>query len=123
MTTPSDTDRPVEDLKTHFSSSHPMAIVYVTTLICIAAVVIAISDTCFNNASSFSYDPFAYFPRLGAAGPDIFPMPPCYGVVLEEATIDQLQNAMATGQLSSERLVMCYLWRIEQTDKYIKYAI
>lgn len=51
-----------------------------------------------------------------------FPMPLCYGLTLEEATIDQIQQAMSKGQLSSVKLALCYLKRIYQTDGYIRYA-
>lgn len=65
-----------------------------------------------------------YFPVLEAgAGSDSgqFPMPLCHGFKLEEATIDQLQEAMENGKLSSKKLVGCYLERIYQTDFYVRY--
>lgn len=65
-----------------------------------------------------------YFPQLGsgdAANSGQFPMPLCHGFKLEEATIDQLQNAMDKGTLSSVKIVMCYLQRIYQTDAYLRY--
>ncbi|KAF8507245.1 glutamyl-tRNA amidotransferase subunit A [Gautieria morchelliformis] len=49
----------------------------------------------------------------------LFPMPDCYGFVLEEATIDQMQLAMTQGRLTSQQLVLCYLQRIHQTNVYI----
>jgi amidase len=64
-----------------------------------------------------------YFPVLQAgSGSDSgqFPMPLCHGFKLEEATIDQLQDAMEDGKLSSKKLVGCYLQRIYQTDFYIR---
>ncbi len=63
-----------------------------------------------------------YFPKLGQNAADLFPMPDCNGFVLEEATIDQLQDAMGKGQLTSLQIALCYLQRIQQTDEYIKYA-
>lgn len=63
-------------------------------------------------------------PQLGsgdAANSGQFPMPLCHGFKLEEATIDQLQNAMNKGTLSSMKIVMCYLQRIYQTDSYLRY--
>ena len=64
--------------------------------------------------------PFPYeFPELQTSQ-NLFPMPPCNGVILEEATIDELQRAMAIGQLTSTKISMCYLQRIYQTDDYIK---
>ena len=63
-----------------------------------------------------------YFPNLGQSATDLFPMPDCNGFVLEEATIDQLQDVMGKGQLTSLQIALCYLQRIQQTDEYIKYA-
>lgn len=63
-----------------------------------------------------------YFPNLGQSATDLFPMPDCNGFVLEEATIDQLQDVMGKGQLTSLQIALCYLQRIQQTDQYIKYA-
>ena len=63
-----------------------------------------------------------YFPNLGQSATDLFPMPDCNGFVLEEATIDQLQDVMGKGQLTSLQIAVCYLQRIQQTDEYIKYA-
>jgi amidase len=49
-----------------------------------------------------------------------FPMPMCHGITLEEATIDQLQGYMASGNLTSVQLAMCYVQRILQTDEYTR---
>ncbi|KAL9623724.1 MAG: hypothetical protein Q9160_001954 [Pyrenula sp. 1 TL-2023] len=43
----------------------------------------------------------------------------CRNFTLEEATIDQLQDAMGQGTLTAVDLVNCYLERIEQTNGYI----
>ncbi|KAL8837927.1 MAG: hypothetical protein Q9176_005403 [Flavoplaca citrina] len=43
----------------------------------------------------------------------------CNGVVIEEATIDQLQRYMAEGKLSSVQLTTCYLNRVFQVERYI----
>ena len=51
---------------------------------------------------------------------NLFPMPDCHGVTLEEATVDQLQAAMNKGQLTSAKIALCYLQRIYQTDDYSK---
>jgi len=68
--------------------------------------------------------PFPYqFPLLGsgnAANSGQFPMPLCHGFKLEEATIDQLQQAMQDGTLTSVKIVTCYLERIGQTDGYLR---
>ncbi|KAH8901440.1 amidase signature enzyme [Thozetella sp. PMI_491] len=54
------------------------------------------------------------------AGSDsLFPMPPCGSFRLEEATIDQMQAAMAGGSLTSVQLVMCYMLRVYQTEEFI----
>ncbi|KAF2086346.1 glutamyl-tRNA amidotransferase subunit A [Saccharata proteae CBS 121410] len=49
----------------------------------------------------------------------LFPMQQCNGVTLEEATIDQLQDAMSQGKLNSQQLVACYMNRALQVDEYI----
>lgn len=65
--------------------------------------------------SPFPYD----FPNQNAAEAHLFPMPKCHGVTIEEASIDQLQQYMSDGKLTSQRLAVCYLQRIWQTDDYI----
>ena len=80
---------------------------------------------CFPNtaiAETLS-TPFPYyFPKLGQNAADLFPMPDCNGFILEEATIDQLQDVMGKGRLTSLQIALCYLQRIQQTDEYVKYA-
>jgi len=49
-----------------------------------------------------------------------FPMPLCHGLTLEEATIDQLQEELSKGKLTSVKLAQCYIQRIYQTDSYIR---
>jgi len=44
----------------------------------------------------------------------------CGSFKLEEATIDDMQKAMAKGTLTSVQLVQCYMLRNYQTDDYIK---
>lgn len=44
----------------------------------------------------------------------------CNGVVIEEATIDQLQGYMAEGKLSSVQLTACCMDRVFQVERYIK---
>ncbi|EXJ82032.1 hypothetical protein A1O1_08100 [Capronia coronata CBS 617.96] len=53
----------------------------------------------------------------GDANP--FPMAKCYGVPLEEATIDQMQAWMSSGNLTSRQLTLCYLGRILQLNDYV----
>jgi amidase len=64
---------------------------------------------------------FPVFPLQENADTDrLFPMALCNGFKLEEATIDQMQDAMKKGKLTSQQLVICYLQRQYQTDEYIK---
>ena len=78
-----------------------------------------------SNSQSLKHQtlpsPFPYdFPNQNAANtPSLFPMPQCHGVTIEEATIDQLQQYTADGNLTSQQLAVCYLQRIWQTDDYI----
>ncbi|MCJ1460251.1 hypothetical protein MMC28_010630 [Mycoblastus sanguinarius] len=63
--------------------------------------------------------PFPYqFPVLTDSA-DLFPMPDCNGVILEETTIDHLQDSMKEGRLTSLQIALCYLQRIYQTDEYV----
>lgn len=64
---------------------------------------------------------FPVFPlQENAETEKLFPMASCSGFKLEEATIDQMQEAMKKGKLTSQQLVICYLQRQYQTDDYIK---
>lgn len=63
--------------------------------------------------------PFEFLNKQNGA--NLFPMPKCNGVRLEEATIDQLQEAMNTGLLTTSQIVLCYMQRIYQTDMYLEY--
>ena len=67
-------------------------------------------------------DPADYgFPLLQNANTtELFPMPACRGHVIAEATIDQLQDYMSSGNLTSVELTSCYLQRLFQTREYIK---
>lgn len=51
---------------------------------------------------------------------NFFPMEKCGEFELEEASIDQMQAAMAAGTLTSVQLVVCYMVRNFQTDDYAK---
>ena len=74
----------------------------------------------------------ALFARLALAGAnliplqehvgteDLFPMEDCSRFKLHEATLDEMQTAMHSGQLTSVQLVTCYLLRTYQTQEYIK---
>ena len=92
------------------------------------SVNISTVDSSVNSSNVVSAQdlssPFPYeFPYLGNAS-DVdaqrFPMPACNGIILEEATIDQLQEAMSTRRLTAVQIALCYLQRIYQTDSYIK---
>ncbi|KAF1982106.1 glutamyl-tRNA amidotransferase subunit A [Aulographum hederae CBS 113979] len=77
-----------------------------------------------SNATEYQQildDPFPYeFPDQDLAETTaLFPMPKCHGITLEEATIDQLQDYMGSGLLTSTQLATCYMNRIYQTDDYI----
>lgn len=50
-------------------------------------------------------------------------MPQCQGITLEEATIDQLQDYMTDGTLTSVALLKCYLRRVRQVDEYVNSII
>lgn len=82
--------------------------------------------TAFVDSQTLS-SPYPYdFPVLdldeGGEECSPFPMQECNGIVLEEATIDQLQQYMDSGNLSSVKLAVCYRERIQQTDSFIKYV-
>lgn len=62
-------------------------------------------------------------PIASGNGSALFPMPPCRGVQLEEASIDHLQALMASRTLSSLDLLDCYMDRAFQTSNYLKYSI
>lgn len=66
-------------------------------------------------SSPFPYD-FPNYKHLD----NLFPMPDCNGLVLEEATVDYLQNAMKKGKLTSTMVALCYFQRIYQTNEYTK---
>ena len=95
-----------------------------------STIPISPSDKTFANASSaidlaatqILDSPFPYeFPKEDVPI-NLFPMPKCAGVTLEEATIDQLQDAMNSGLLTTSQIVLCYLQRIYQTDMYLGYV-
>lgn len=94
------------------------------SLVYIASVQVAcIGTVCAQNISmQLLYEPYPYdFPdKRNAETSALFPTPSCNGVTLEEATIDQLQDAMSTGRLTAVNLVDCYLERYFQVDDYIK---
>lgn len=55
-----------------------------------------------------------------AGSDDLFPMADCHGFKLHEATIDEMQEAMNRGYLTSAQLVECYMIRTFHTQNYLK---
>ena len=98
------------------------------TSLCFIAICLAHPATHFVNDSYVNsqtlQDPYPYdFPVLqnGSLVDDgLFPMPLCHGFKLEEASIDQLQQALSNGTLTSVKLALCFLKRIYQIDGYIR---
>jgi amidase len=65
-------------------------------------------------------NPFPYnFPDPDVPD-DSFPMPNCFGHIIEEKSIRELQGLLSNGSLSSRQLLRCYSLRISQVDPYIK---
>ncbi|KAI7231812.1 amidase family protein [Hortaea werneckii] len=72
------------------------------------------------NSSQLLFDPYPYeFPQASSKSTGNFPMPPCNGTIIEDATIDQLQRYQGDGSLTVQQLAKCYLQRIDQTNDYI----
>lgn len=76
-------------------------------------------DTGTSIRANESHSPV--FPQKNATT-DLFPMAPCNGVTLEEATIDDLQSHLRDRKLTSMQLVTCYLQRLFQVGDNIKYV-
>lgn len=127
--------RPVDSMALGFSFIRELtaigAISYLTVSpIAAFHILPRISNETISNLSNNPADlavaqvleaPFPFeFPNKGN-GTDLFPMPKCNGIRLEEATIDQLQDAMNTGLLTTSQVVICYMQRIYQTDMYLEY--
>ncbi|KAI7545775.1 amidase family protein [Hortaea werneckii] len=73
-----------------------------------------------GNSSQLLFNPYPYdFPQASSGSTAYFPMPPCNGTIIEDATIDQLQQHLREGRLTAQQLVKCYLQRIDQTNDYI----
>lgn len=95
-----------------------------TTRYCAFAAVISYDEPPYSINASYlvsSQDlesplPY-YFPDEKNLG-ELFPMPDCNGIVLEEATIDFVQEAINKGHLTSTKIALCYLQRIYQTNGY-----
>ena len=63
-----------------------------------------------------------YFPNRDGDATELFPMSPCGGLVIEEASLDQLQDALHNGSTTSVQLLWCYLERIHQVEEYVTYV-
>ena len=80
------------------------------------------SDTClvYENILDFldsaSLD---YFPNSDGVATELFPMSSCSGLVIEEASLDELQDALQNGSTTSVQLLWCYLERIHQVEEYV----
>lgn len=74
-------------------------------------------------SSPYSYDLPVLDLDEGGEECSPFPMQECNGMILEEATIDQLQQYMDSGNLSPVKLAVCYRERIQQTDSFINTII
>ncbi|EXJ81842.1 hypothetical protein A1O1_07907 [Capronia coronata CBS 617.96] len=80
----------------------------------------AAQNTSELNSTQELLDPLPYYyPNEDAAPQALFPMPLCQGVQLEEATIDQLQDAMEHGNLTAYDIVTCYFKRYNQVNGYV----
>lgn len=94
-----------------------------SALQCVATATESSIDHRENFTMEILTEPFPYsFPKLGNDSSQLFPMPLCNGFQLEEATIDEMQIALSSGQLTSMQLLNCYLDRIHQVDKYLRYG-
>jgi hypothetical protein len=117
-----------------FSMQKLLALFFLSLATHIRASTIILANSSITASSLDSYNasdpitsqildsPFPYnFPNILTPDPaDLFPMPVCNGFMLEEATIDEMQDAMAKGQLTSVQIAMCYLRRVWQVDEYVR---
>lgn len=73
-------------------------------------------------SSQILASPYPYvFPEQKFIGTtELFPMPLCNGIPLEEASIDDLRLALTIRKLNVTTLVGCYMDRITQVDRYVK---
>jgi len=91
--------------------------------IILASVVSTVESLAASNVANVGaiLTPASLFPlQENVDSTKLFPMARCGSFKLEEATIDDMQKAMAKGTLTSVQLVQCYMLRNYQTDDYIK---
>ncbi|KAG5984505.1 hypothetical protein E4U55_004498 [Claviceps digitariae] len=67
----------------------------------------------------FDFSPNLLPSHHNAGSARVLAMADCHGFQLEEATIDEMQQAMRNGSLTSVQLVHCYMRRTFQTQQYI----
>lgn len=63
-------------------------------------------------------DPFPYI-FADEDATQLFPMPTCKGLTIDEVDIDTLQSYMSSGQLTAVDLLTCYTARYDQINFYI----
>ncbi|KXH45335.1 amidase [Colletotrichum simmondsii] len=85
--------------------------------ISLASCKLSTSQSWPGNSSTTLPSVFPLLEDVGSA--DLFPMPLCGTFKLEEATIEEMQAALAAGTLTSQQLVGCYIHRTYQTQEYI----
>ncbi|KAF4783522.1 amidase [Colletotrichum scovillei] len=85
--------------------------------ISLASCKLSTSQSWPGNSSTTLPSVFPLLEDVGSA--DLFPMPLCGTFKLEEATIDEMQAALAAGTLTSQQLVGCYIQRTYRTQEYI----
>lgn len=117
-----------------FSMQKLLALFFLSLATHIRAPMIILANSSITASSLDSYNasdpitsqildsPFPYnFPKILTPDPaDLFPMPACNGFMLEEATIYEMQDAMAKGQLTSVQIAKCYLRKVWQVDEYVR---
>lgn len=98
-----------------------VAMVSITMRLATVALGAAATAAATCDQSIYKYTDTTFLPLQSNAGsPDLFPMPACNGFKLEEASIDQMQDAMKNGTLTSVDLTLCYLMRDAQTRQYLR---
>lgn len=90
-------------------------------ILCLSSSIPTARANATTTTTPTTLAPASLFPlEQHADTPALFAMPPCgpAGFALEEATIDQMQAAMANGTLTAQQLAACYLLRNYQVSAY-----
>ncbi|KAI9730402.1 MAG: hypothetical protein M1834_005912 [Cirrosporium novae-zelandiae] len=96
----------------------PTAIAAAVTVLGLVNLSVATTNDSLITSQILS-DPFPYyFPQESNNASSLFPMSLCHGFKLEEATIDEIQDQLDAGNLTSVDLLHCYYDRIYQVDSY-----